>query len=249
VCFYVATLLFLSWARFPLPQWRGLLAAGIATSVAIAICESGRWNLGLFVSPRRAVPELLTGGLWGGALIGVSAILVVFTSQLREARGNGFPWLELATTFIPAAVHEELLFRGYPFQKLYRWNRGFAIVFVSAIFAALHLNNDSVTVLGLTNVFLGGILLSLAYARYERLWFPIGLHLGWNLMTGPILGHEVSGYHALRTMWVEVGGGPIWVTGGGFGLEGSAWTTVVVIATIALMNIRTTRYVLRAAKE
>lgn len=221
----------------------GLLAAGMATFAALAICERGRWNLGLFVSPRRAVPELLAGGLWGGVLIGASAILVVLTSELREAPGNGFPWFALATTFVPAAIHEELLFRGYPFQKLYRWNRGFAIVFASFIFAALHLHNDSVTILGLTNVFLGGILLSLAYARYERLWFPIGLHLGWNLMTGPILGHGVSGYHVWRTMWMEVGGGPVWITGGEFGLEGSAWTTVVVIATIALMNIRTARSV------
>jgi CAAX protease family protein len=235
VCFYVATLILLTWSRFPLVYWNGLLAAGVATVATIAFWENGRWNLGLLVSPRRAVPEILAGCLWGGLLIGASALLVILSSEVREARGNGFPWRELATMFLPAAVHEELLFRGYAFQKLYRWKPGFAVLFVALLFAALHANNDSVTLLGLLNVFLGGILLGLAYARYQRLWFPIGIHLGWNLMTGPILGHEVSGYEPMRTLWREAGGGPVWVTGGEFGLEGSVWVTVVVLVTIALM--------------
>jgi membrane protease YdiL (CAAX protease family) len=176
----------------------------------------------------------------------------VLTSEVREARGSGFPWRELLTTVAPAAVHEELLFRGYAFQKIYRRQRGFAIIFVAAIFASLHMGNDAVTVLGLTNVFLGGILLGLAYARFARLWFPIGLHLAWNLMTGPILGHEVSGYQSARTLFIESGGGAVWITGGEFGLEGSAWLTLVVLCAIAVMNIQmnfpTGRGVARAAK-
>ncbi len=236
MCFYVATLILLEWTRFPWQQWIGLIAVSVATYGTIAIWEHGHWPLGLFVSPRRALPEFLAGSLWGLLLIGTSAILVVLSSDVREAQGNGFPWRELLTMFVPAAVHEELLFRGYAFQKLYRWKRGFAILFVAFIFAALHSANDSVTVLGLVNVFLGGVLLGLAYARYERLWFPIGLHLGWNLMTGPILGHEVSGYHSMRTIWRETGGGLPWITGGDFGLEGSACVTVVALLAIAWMG-------------
>ncbi|HKR65703.1 MAG TPA: CPBP family intramembrane glutamic endopeptidase, partial [Thermoanaerobaculia bacterium] len=139
----------------------------------------------------------------------------------------------------------------YPFQTLYRRNATFAILCVAAIFAALHLGNDAVTMLGILNVFLGGILLGLAYARYERLWLPIGLHLAWNVMTGPVLGHEVSGYHSARTIFVERGGGAAWITGGEFGLEGSAWMTLVALAAnvLMLMNIRTARGVARAAKE
>jgi membrane protease YdiL (CAAX protease family) len=235
VCFYVATLIVLEWTRFPLQQWIGLIAVSTATLLTIGICEHGRWPLGLFVSPRLAAPEFLLGCLWGASIIGACVLLVLLSSNVREARGNGFPWLELATTFIPAAVHEELLFRGYPFQKLHRWHPRFAIVFVALVFAALHLSNDSVTALGLANVFLGGILLGLAYARYARLWFPIGLHLAWNLTTGPILGHEVSGYHGLQTILIERGTGSSWITGGDFGLEGSVWMTVVVLAAIVLM--------------
>ena len=40
----------------------------------------------------------------------------------------GFPWIELASVYLPAVFHEELAFRGYLFQKLRSVNRiaGFA---------------------------------------------------------------------------------------------------------------------------
>lgn len=238
VLFYVATFIALVWLRFPLPQWQGLLCVSIATALTVIFFERSQWPLGLFVSPRHALPEFLKGVVWGAALIGAGAALVVFTTEVRHEPGRGFPWRELLAVFLPAAVHEELLFRGYPFQKLYRWNRGFAVVFVALVFAALHGGNASVTNLGLFNIFLGGIFLGLAYARYERLWFPIGLHLAWNLMSGPILGHEVSGYEAMETVMREVGGGPELLTGGEFGIEGSVWMTFVELGAIALLMLR-----------
>lgn len=224
------------WLRFPFVQWLGLISVSVSTAATVALWERGRWPLGLFVRPRLAVPELLIGSVWGFALVGLAGLLVVASTSVRHGVGRGFPWLELLAVFIPAAVHEELLFRGFAFQKLYAWRRGFAIIFVALVFAALHGNNASVSYLGLTNVFLGGILLGFAYERHRRLWFPIGLHLAWNLMSGPILGHEVSGYEAIHTVLTESGTGPEWLTGGEFGIEGSVWMTVVELAGIALLR-------------
>ena len=44
-------------------------------------------------------------------------------------------------------------------------------------------------------------------------------------MSGPILGHEVSGYESMATVFVERGQWPGWLTGGEFGIEGSVWMT------------------------
>ena len=79
------------------------------------------------------------------------------------------------------------------------------------------------------------MLLSLGYFRFLRLWFPIGLHLAWNLMSGPILGHEVSGYVSEATLFITQGEGAPWLTGGDFGIEGSAFMTAIEIAAIALL--------------
>lgn len=238
VSFYVATLILLSWIRFPFQQWIGLISATVASVLTILILDHGRWDLGLFVPPRLAVREFLIGSAWGIALIGIAAIVVILTTQVRHGPGRGFPWRELAAVFLPAAIHEELVFRGYPFQKLVRVNATFAVIAIALLFGALHANNSSVTPLGLLNIFLGGVLLGVAYLRYRRLWFPIGLHLAWNLMTGPILGHEVSGYQGFETVLTESGQGPWWLSGGEFGIEGSVVMTAVELLAIALLLSR-----------
>ncbi len=224
------------WLALPLGQWTGLVSVTVATLVVAGWWERGRWPLGFFVSPRLASREFVLGALLGAALIGGCAVAVVLSTGIRHEPGRGFPWLEVVAVFLPAAIHEELLFRGYPFQKLYAWRPDFALWFAAFFFAALHFGNPSVSLLGLANIFLGGILLGLAYARYGRLWFPIGLHLAWNLMTGPILGHEVSGYEAVHTVLIETGGGPGWLTGGDFGIEGSVWMTLAEITGIAMLS-------------
>ena len=235
VSFYVATLILLSWLRFPFQQWIGLISAVVASVLAIAIMDRGRWDLGLFVRPGLAIRELLKGAVWGVVLIAIAAGAVILMTDVRHGPGRGFPWREIAAVFLPAAIHEELVFRGYPFQKLARVNRTFAVVFVALLFAGLHANNSSVTLLSLANIFLGGVLLGVAFLRYGRLWFPIGLHLAWNLMTGPILGHEVSGYQGYETLLTESGQGPWWLSGGEFGIEGSVVMTVVELLAIVLL--------------
>lgn len=241
VSFYVATLIVATWIRFPFYQWSNLAAASIATILTILILERGHWSLGLFVPPRLATREFAIGVAWGAALIGLCAGAVVLFTEVRHGPGRGFPWGELAAVYIPAVLHEELLFRGYPFQKVATANRTFAVVALAVVFAGLHGQNSAVTLLALANIFLGGILLGLAYLRYQRLWFPIGLHLAWNLMTGPILGHEVSGYQGAETVLTESGQGPWWLSGGEFGIEGSVLMTAVEILAIVLLARNTKR--------
>ncbi len=216
-------------------QWVTLIAVSVATIATAAILEGGHWRLGLFVPPRLAVRECLLGCGAAVLLIAAADGLVLLTTRLRHVAGNGFPWFELIAVYLPAVFHEELLFRGYPFQKLWRMNRLVAVAFTSIVFAALHGGNNAVSGLAMINLFLAGILLALAYARYERLWFPIGIHLAWNLLSGPILGYNVSGFVANETVFRTVGRGTPWLTGGLFGIEGSVWIGIVELAGVALL--------------
>lgn len=222
-----------------LVQWAALIAVCAATAGTILILEHGAWRVGLFVAPPLAVRELLIGCGFAILLIGATDGLILLTTKLRHVAGNGFPWGELTAVYLPAVFHEELLFRGYPFQKIWRRNRTAAVLGTSFLFAFLHAGNDSVSTLALANIFFAGILLALAYARYERLWFPIGIHLAWNLLSGPILGYNVSGYVSSESVLRTVGGGSPWLTGAGFGIEGSVWIVVVELAGIvALLSTR-----------
>ncbi|MEA2236131.1 MAG: protease family protein [Thermoanaerobaculia bacterium] len=216
-------------------QWVMLLSVCLATFATVALLESGVWLLGLFVAPRLAIRELLLGCAAAFLLIASADGLVLLTTRLRHVAGNGFPWIELIVVYLPAVFHEELLFRGYPFQKLWRMNRLAAVLFTSVVFAALHGGNNAVSWLAMINLFLAGILLALAYARYERLWFPIGIHLAWNLLSGPILGYNVSGFVGSETVLRTIGRGTPWLTGGLFGIEGSIWIGVVELVGIVVL--------------
>jgi CAAX protease family protein len=216
----------------PYPQWAALIAAIAATAFTIRVVEGGRWRLGVFVAPRIAAIDFLLGVAFASALVLIVDALIIATTSLRQLRGNGLPGFELAVVFIPAAIHEELVFRGYLFQKMRVWSRGAAIGITSALFAILHAGNRGITALAMINLFLAGVLLAFAYERFERLWFPIGIHLAWNLLSGPILGFGVSGYLARATLLRTVGSGPVWITGGTFGIEGSAWMAAVEAAGI-----------------
>ena len=224
---YVATFLAVGYGGLPFPQWAALIAAICASAFTIRVVEGGRWRLGFFVPPSIATIEFLYGIIFAAALIVLTDALIVTSSNLREVYRGGFPVLEMLTVFVPAAVHEEIAFRGYLFQKMRYWNRGAAIAITSVVFAVMHAGNRGVTALAIANLVLAGVLLALAYERYERLWFPIGIHLAWNVLSGPVLGYGVSGYAARATLFRTIGTGPAWITGGAFGIEGSAWMALV----------------------
>ena len=86
------------------------------------------------------------------------------------------------------------------------------------------------------------------YEMYAPLWLPIGIHIAWNLLSGPVLGYHVSGYVPRHTVLTVSGGGPDWLTGGWFGIEASAWLVVVEIAGIAFLT-RISNFELRMKKQ
>jgi membrane protease YdiL (CAAX protease family) len=213
-----------------------LLAVTGATLITTRIIEPAGWPVGLLAAPSLALRELLLGSAFATLVIGTSDLALMLAADVRHAPGAGLPWRELAAVFVPASFHEELAFRGYLFQKLRSWNRGVGFAFSTFVFALLHLGNDNVTPLALTNIALAGLLLALAYERYERLWFPIGIHLAWNILSGPILGYPVSGYVPQTTLFTATAHGAAWITGGSFGIEGSAFMAIAEIAAIAWLG-------------
>lgn len=232
----------------PVMPWAWLAAAAGATLLTIVLAEGGRWNVGLAAPPLTAVRELLAGAAFAVALVAIADGLVLATTTLHHIWRGRFPWFELVAVYAPAAFHEELVFRGYFFQKLRTFHRPFAIVATSLIFAGMHMGNRGITAIAFANLVFAGVLLALAYERHLRLWLPIGLHLAWNLMTGPILGYDVSGYVPAASLFATRGSGPPWLTGATFGIEGSVWAVLAEVVGIAVLLLNAPRN-LNAAQE
>src|SRR5579884_1554547 len=121
------------------------------------------------------------------------------------------------------AVAEEMMFRGYPFQRLEEAVGPVgAIVVFSVLFALVHLSNPGASPLGLVNTVLIGLVLAIAYLRTRALWWCWGIHFGWNAALGLLFGLPVSGLGLFSVVVRTSTRGPRWLTGGSYGIEASA---------------------------
>jgi uncharacterized protein len=193
--------------------------------------------LGFALTP--ATPREIGLGLAIGSVLILLVTLLLFVSgSVRWVADDGelldYVGMLLGSFvfFAVAAAWEEALFRGYPFQVLVEGIGAWpAIVVSSLVFAWAHGQNPEVTMLGLLNIFLAGVLLAVAYLRTRSLWFATALHLGWNWMMAFWLDLPVSGLTGFDTPgYSGVEAGPEWWTGGGFGPEAGVAATLVLLA-------------------
>jgi hypothetical protein len=100
----------------------------------------------------------------------------------------------------------------------------------------MHIFNDHFSFIGMINLLLGGILLSVLYLNNRNLWLIIGLHFSWNFTQGTVFGFNVSGFENSGIFsWLSVGETKI--TGGHFGLEGSYLTTILLLIILSVVNL------------
>lgn len=185
--------------------------------------------------PRRQwFSQLTIGAAIGGAMIAVAVTMIAVFGEIRRVTfsdsGHSLRWAAAALiVLIVGALAEELAFRGYPFQKLVEaigpW---WAIGAFSALFGIAHTTNPNVTVWGVINTAGVGVLFAVAYLRTRALWLPWGLHFGWNFTLGMVCGLPVSGLRTFSAMVRTTVAGPLWLTGGDYGIEGSATGTLVI---------------------
>ena len=137
---------------------------------------------------------------------------------------------------VTGSLAEELMFRGYPFQRLVEAiGPAGAIVVFSALFGVVHLSNPGASVWGLTVTVAIGVVLSAAYLRTRALWLPWGIHFAWNTVLGLLLGLPVSGLRLFNVVIHTSVTGPKWLTGGSYGIEASAPGAFAVLMGLVLV--------------
>ena len=153
----------------------------------------------------------------------------------------------ILTLLAAAAATEELLFRGFLFQRLIEgigiWPAQLAI---AALFVLTH--SDALREIGPlaylagANIFLASILFGLAYVRTQSLAMPLGLHFAANVVQGPILGFGVSGDEQPGLLAPTFDSASDWLTGGAFGLEASVpGIMCVLVLLVVFLRGKTTQ--------
>ena len=152
----------------------------------------------------------------------------------------------LLLAFIVQGSSEELLFRGWLMQLIAsRHGLWIAVVANSVLFALAHAGNIEPSrelYVGLVNIVLFGLFISLYAAREGSLWGVCGWHAAWNWLLGLGFGLEVSGTVIETTPLItDLTGAPgaaWWLTGGVFGPEASFVTTAVLLIGTVVLIVR-----------
>lgn len=170
----------------------------------------------------------------GGAIAGLALLIAVGPggASFSSDEGTLLDWLgkaALTTALLaPAALSEELVFRGVPLVVLAAaFGRRAALVGLAVLFALLHAPNPNASPLGLANIAVAGVFLGLAFYAPGGIWTAFGAHLGWNA-TLAVLDAPVSGLPFQIPLLDYHPGAPTWLTGGAFGPEGGLSATIAM---------------------
>lgn len=195
-----------------------------------------------YVAGRVARAGFSLGLLAGAVTAAVALIISVVAGQARWVSDTGAfadYLLQASKTLAilaPAALAEEVLFRGVPLVVLARaFGRGTAILMISLAFALAHVANPNPTPLGLGNIALAGVFLGLAFYAPGGIWTAFGAHLGWNSVLA-CLDTPVSGVPFDIPFLDYNAGGPAWLTGGTFGPEGGLAATIALTLAVLVSS-------------
>lgn len=195
----------------------------------------------------RGAPLFILGAVLGLSIISVYVLVLSGIGAATLTRGAGLhdvvpalneflvPWL--------TAVGEELLFRLILFRLAEEaLGTGLAVLISALLFGLSHATNpgaSSADVLFLAGGM--GTLLAFAYAATRSVWFPIGLHLGWNFAEGCLFGLPNSGQaDPVQILHTAISGSAI-LTGGAFGPEGSLLLFILTLIGTVILAALTVR--------
>jgi len=214
----------------------GKLLAAAIPALVLARIERRPW--GAYGLPFK---QAFGSRFWIGAGWGFLAISTVMLA-IYSGRGFSFGHIILhgprlarftaywTTYFLIVGLYEDFFFRGYSQFTLAR-GIGFwpAALLLTCTFGLVHRQNSGERWPGILLAAFIGLFFCLTLRRTGNLWFAIGFHAAWDwgetfFYSVPDSGMVAPGHLLKSTLH-----GPVWLTGGSVGPEGSVVCFVVIV--------------------
>ncbi len=231
----------------PLPGYPWTMLAAVLAAVAFTLrtVDDDEWESVALGHGAWSPRAILRGLALGAGAIGATAALLWIVGAFRiEAaplldgsesltRAWSATALRLLFMLAPAALWEELIFRGYLWHvaadaggaRMARWS-------TSVAFSAVHFLNPGAGVRTAVLVLLAGFCLGLIRERLDSLPAAWGAHLAWNWIMAAVLHVPVSGLALATPGYRGVLNGPDWLTGGVWGPEGGAIAALIMVSAL-----------------
>jgi len=218
-----------------------------------------RWTISIFmlifvyvflfkIYERRSISEFaiqyagrenILGFIAGGLLVGSIILVLLISESISFTVLNPLTIIfKPLILFILLALGEEIIFRGILYriteQSLGTW---IALIISAFLFGIVHITNDHADFLGILSAALAGVMFGVLYTISGRLWYPLAIHIGWNFFQY-FFGLPVSGMDDFEYFMDASRDGPAWFVGGGFGIENSSLTILMILGLSAFLIYR-----------
>jgi len=228
------------WPSIPSAYYLVLTTVGLALGAVVGVAVVAR------TIDRRPISDYgFRGGRvwWRDLLFGAALAVAVQTAVVgvelaagwavvvdtTVADSGGVVALLIASVVLFAVVgfYEELVVRGVVLKNVAEGVAGrgpvvavaAAVLVSSLLFGVIHLANTGASAVSVAVIGVIALTLAASYVLTGRLGFAVGFHAAWNIATGVLFGHPVSGIAVpARVLALDVTGPALW-TGGGFGPE------------------------------
>jgi membrane protease YdiL (CAAX protease family) len=265
---YLTVLAVLAGALYVVSLMTGAAPTFAVSMLGLAIAEGGALGAVLLVwrfVDRRPVVEMgfgrtqllqrwLRGAGVAALMMGFMVLVVyrllddaVFSSNPDPAQAA----LALVAGFVGFLVQgpaEEVLFRGYVLENVRaRWGMWWGVAVSSVTFSLLHASNPGFGMLPFVNLVLFGVAMALYKLRWDagQLWGVFAIHTVWNWLQEVVFGLPNSGHGSApdsTLLHAQVNANvPDFISGGGFGPEGTLGATLVLGVLIWVTLVRSQR--------
>lgn len=189
-------------------------------------------------STKGLAKNLLTGTLIGFVLQSLTILVIYLNGNYSVVNINPVSFIVIPFTIMfTVAVIEEILVRGIIFRVLEeKLGSYISLIISSVLFGVFHLINPHGTLISGICIITAGFLFGAIFIYSRNLWLPIALHFAWNFTQSGIYGAITSGNEKTKSLLEAKIQGPVFITGGEFGPEGSIQAIIFcLIATIILL--------------
>lgn len=214
-----------------------LLSTAFGTLSALFYCRfvEMRPIRSMGLRKRKLIPHYLLGLAVGIAFMtAITLMTVVFgVNSIKLCSNINYKLLLMFFVgFFIQGMSEEFIFRGYLMNTIGGSGQHTMVaVSISAVaFALAHAGNPGFSVLPFINLTLFGAFASFYMIYFDDIWGVCAIHSIWNFTQGNLYGISVSGSGNTESVFKTTAiSSKDFLTGGEFGIEGSIFTTVVLL--------------------
>ncbi len=214
---------------------------GTAAALIYCRCIEMRPVRSMGLRKKGLAPHYLLGLLVGIALMSAISLLGVVSGTNRITICSEINYKLIALYFFGFFIQgmsEEFIFRGYLMTTVGGSGRHTAVaVAISSVgFSLAHTANPGFGILPFVNLTLFGVFAALYMIIFDDIWGVSAIHSIWNFTQGNFYGISVSGMDDTESVFRTTAiSSKDYLTGGDFGIEGSIFTTTVLLAGTAVL--------------